>query len=268
VRLRYLLALALGFRLLVGCGRAPAPRAPIATTCAANRIGQVIVEGAPRSALAPLTVLEGTLDDRPRIARIARIAAEGLHARGFLRAEIAISREASCGTDLVAEVTLGPRFRITRIEFETEDRFPPATRLALIEDALGTVNTVGGIYAEDRLERALRELRRRYADAGWLDARISPPRATYDDAGSVTVTIPIRSGPRFTIGSVRAIGGGKANREVLAALGLREGAYYDKTLVRAGIARARRRLDRWIQVRVEVAADRTEIDVEAIVEGR
>jgi outer membrane protein assembly factor BamA len=82
------------------------------------------------------------------------------------------------------------------------------------------------------------------------------------------VTVPIRSGPRFKIGSVRAVGGGKANRKVITALGLREGAYYDKTLVRAGIERARKQLDRWIQVRVEVAPERTEIDVEAIVEGR
>ena len=234
-----------------------------------NRIGEVIIEGAPRSALAPLVVLEGTLDDRPRIQRIAKIAAEGLRARGFLEVTIAISREAGCGTDLVAEITLGPKFKIARIAFDTDDEFPATTRLALIEDALGTVNTIGGIYVEDRLRRALRELRKRYVDAGWLDAKISPPRATLDDdAGAVTITVPIRSGPRFKIGTIRAVGGGKANREVISALGLREGEYYDKTLMRAGIARARKQLDRWIQVRVEVAEDRTEIDVEAIVEGR
>ena len=38
MRLRYLLALAFGFRLLVGCSRTPEPRPPIATTCTANRI--------------------------------------------------------------------------------------------------------------------------------------------------------------------------------------------------------------------------------------
>lgn len=264
----YVVGIAVGLRLLAGCQRPPEPRAPIAPTCAANRIGQVIVEGAPRSAIAPLAVLEGTLDDRPRLARIAKVAAEGLRARGYLRAEISITRDASCGIDLTAEVTLGPRFKIDRIIFETDDEFPAATRLALIEDALGTVNTIGGIYVEERLERALRELRRRYADAGWLEAKISTPRTTVDEGGGVTVTVPIAAGPRFTIGTVRAVGGGKANRAVIAALGLREGEYYDKTVVRAGIARARKQLDRWIQVRVEIAEDRAEIDVEAIVEGR
>lgn len=267
-RLRYVLGLALGFRLLIGCNHRALPRAPIAKTCAANRVGEVIVVGAPRSSVAPLTVLEGTLDDRARTERIAQIALERLRALGYLNAEIAISREASCGTDLVAEIALGPKFRIARIDFETDDAFPPATRLALIEDALGTVNTIGGLYVEDRLRRALRELRKRYADAGWLDAKISAPIATYDDDGTVRVTVPIRSGPRFRIGNVRAVGGGRANRDVIAALGLTEGDYYDKTLVRAGIERARKQLDRWIQIRVEVAEDRTEIDVEAIVEAR
>lgn len=59
MRLRNLLALALGFRLLVGCHRAVEPRPPIARACTANS----------------LVVLEGTLDDRPRIERIAKIAA-------------------------------------------------------------------------------------------------------------------------------------------------------------------------------------------------
>ncbi len=228
----------------------------------------MIIEGATRTAVAPLVVLEGTLDDRPRIERIAKIAAEGLRARGYLEATIAISRAVGCATDLVATVTLGPKFRIARISFDTDDEFPAATRLALIEDALGTVNTIGGIYIEDRLRRALRELRKRYADAGWLDAKISAPRATFGDNGTVKVTVPIHSGPRFTIGTIRAIGGGKANREVIGALGLREGEYYDKTLMRSGIERARKQLDRWIQVRMEVVEDRNEIDVEAIVEGQ
>lgn len=268
MRLRNLLGIALGFRLLIGCHRLVDPRPPIAKVCAANRIGEVIVEGAPRRALAPLVVLEGTLDDRSRVERIAKVAAEGLRARGYLEAEISISREAGCGTDLVAEVALGPKVRIARIAFDTDDEFPAATRLALIEDALGTVNTVGGIYVEERLRRALRELRKRYADAGWLDAKISAPRTTLADDGTLTVTVPIDSGPRFKIGTVRAVGGGKANREVISALGLREGEYYDKSLVRAGIARARKQLDRPIQVRVEFAEGRTEVDVEAIVEGR
>jgi outer membrane protein assembly factor BamA len=255
-------------RILVGCQRAVEPRAPIVTACAANRIGHVTVEGAPPSSVASLLVLEGTLDDHLRLQRISQVAAEGLRARGYLQADITITREPSCGVDLIAQVTLGPKFKIGTIEFETDDAFPAATRLALIEDALGTVNTVGGLYVEDRLKRALRELRRRYADAGWLDAKIFTPRARYTEDGTVTVSIPIQAGPRFKIGSVRAVGGGKANRAVVAALGLREGEYYDKLLVRAGIERARKQLDRFIQVRVEIAADRTEIDVEAIVEGR
>jgi outer membrane protein assembly factor BamA len=233
VRARSLLGLGLAF----ACSRTPEVRSPVLTVCAANWIGQITVEGAKSPQLA---VLEGTLDDPARTDRIVTTALAALRVRGYLTAAITVDRERGCGIELHAHVTLGPRFTITSIEFETDDEFPAATRLALIEDALGTVNTIGGTYVQERLERALVELRKRYADAGWLDAQISAPVASHDANGNVTVSIPVTAGPRFRIGSVRAVGGGTANRDVIAALGLREGEYYDRTVVRAGIERARR----------------------------
>lgn len=249
------------------CGPRFAPRPPIAATCAANRVGAVTVDGAPRTAVPALAVLEGTLDDPARAERVRTVALAALRTRGHARARIALSRTTGCGVELHARVTLGPRFTIARIEFDTDDAFPAATRLAVIEDALGTINTIGGTYAEDRLRRGLHELRKRYEDAGWLDAKIAAPRAHYGDDGRVAIEIPIRAGARFKIGSVRAVGGGRVNRKVIEALGLREGAYYDKPTLRSGIERARRRFARYIQVRVEVAPERREIDVEAIIES-
>ena len=244
---------------------------PVAGSCAANRIGAVVVTGAPRRALAPLTVLEGTLDDPARTARIAELATEGLRAAGHARAMIDVTRAVGaggCGIDLTAHVSPGPRFQIRAIEFQTEDTFPAGERLAVIEDALGTVNTVGGTYIAYRLTRALPELRRRYVDAGWVGVEIGAPQAIYGARGDVEITVPIKSGPRFTIGTIRAIGAGAAARaQVLDALGLREGSYYDRSSVRAGVERAQRMLDRRINLRVQVAPDRTEIDVDAIVEA-
>ena len=160
-----------------------------------------------------------------------------------------------------------PKYRIARIAFETDDEFPAAQRLAVLEDGLGSVNTVGGTYIAYRLHRALKQLKQRYADAGWVGVTIATPRVELAD-GKVAITIPLTSGPRFTIGTIRAIGAGKeARATVLDALGLREGAYFDRSEVRAGIERAQRLLDRKIQLRVQVAPDRTEIDVDAIVEA-
>jgi len=243
-------------------------RQPIAASCAAGRIGAVHVAGAARADLAALTVLEGTLDDPPRTQRIIELVSESLRAQGHAKATVAVTRATGCGIELDVQVTLGPRYRIGSIAFDTDDEFPAAQRLAVIEDGLGSVNTIGGTYIAYRLQRALVELKRRYADAGWVGAAIDPPHAVYDEHGLVTITIPVRSGPRFTIGTIRAIGAGAAARAaVLDALGLHEGAYYDRTLVRAGVDRAQRVLDRRIQLKVQIAPDRTEIDVDAIVES-
>ncbi|MEO8548829.1 MAG: hypothetical protein ABI678_02605, partial [Kofleriaceae bacterium] len=47
------------------------------------------------------------------------------------------------------------------------------------------------------------------------------------------------------------------------ALGIRGGDWYDASQVKHGIDRARRRLDRRIELRIEVAADHKTIDIEA-----
>lgn len=239
----------------------------MAVACDADRIGAVVVTGAARAELAPLTVLEGTLDDPERTERIAHVALEGLRANGHATATLTVTRQVGCGVELHADVVRGPKYRISRIAFETDDEFPAAKRLAVLEDGLGTVNTIGGTYIAYRLQRALKELKRRYADAGWVGVTIAAPRVELRD-DTIALTIPVTSGPRFTIGTIRAIGAGKeARATVLDALGLREGAYFDRAEVRAGIERAQRVLDRKIQLRVQVAPDRTEIDLDAIVEA-
>jgi outer membrane protein assembly factor BamA len=255
------------FTVLAACGAAPAGRAPLAFPCSSHRIGAVVVTGAPAEAVPQLTVLEGTLDDPERTARIAGVATDGLRTRGYADAAIAVARRPGCHIDLEVAVTLGRRYRIAGITFATDDEFPAAARLAVLEDALGTVNTVGGVYIEYRMLRALAELERRYRDAGWLEARLGPPRTTYDRAGTVAVQVPVTAGRRFRIGSVRAVGVGPIAREaVLQSLGLRAGDYYDGPRIRAAIERARRTLARRVELRTNVANGRPEIDLEAIVE--
>ena len=100
--------------------------------------------GAPRSLVPGLVVVEGTLDDPERTARVVQAATEALQWRGYARARIDVTREEGCFVDLRVAVTLGPHYRIARIAFATADDFPPAQRLAALEDSLGTVNTVGG----------------------------------------------------------------------------------------------------------------------------
>jgi outer membrane protein assembly factor BamA len=253
---------------LAGCGAAPIGRAGPMGPCSSHRVGQVTVTGAPAAAVPQLVVLEGTLDDPERTERIARVAADGLRAQGYADAAIAVARRAGCGVDLDVAVTLGPRYRIARIAFDTDDEFPGAQRLAVLEDALGTVNTIGGVYIEYRMRRALVELERRYRDAGWLEAQLGAPRTTYDRSGTVAVEIPVVAGRRFRIGSVRAVGAGPLARAVLQSLGLRAGDYYDGPRIRSAIERARHKLARWVELRTNVADDRPEIDLEAVLEAQ
>lgn len=259
----------LALAAFAACRAAPEQRAPVAAPCTLHRIGEVTVTGAARDAVPQLAVLEGTLDDPARLDRIARSALGELRARGHARATLAITRHPGCHVDLRVAIALGPRYRIADIAFDTDDEFPRAERLAVIEDALGTVNTVGGIYIEYRMKRALRELERRYRDAGWLDATLGAPRASYQPDGGVTIEVPVTAGPRFRIGSVKAVGAGPSARDaVLQMLGLRAGDYYDGPRIRTAIERARQRLARWVELRTRIAGDRPEIDLEAVVEAR
>jgi outer membrane protein assembly factor BamA len=255
--------------VVFGCRPAQVPYPALAQDCSPTRIGKVAITGAQRSDVAPLAVLEGTFDDADRTGRVTEVATELLNVRGYPYAKIDVTRRAGCGVELDVAVDRGPRFRITQLGFQTDDAFPETERVTAIADALGTVNAVGGAYVEARMQRALVALTRRYHDAGWIDATIGRPLATYDEGrGAVAVVIPIQAGPRYRIGSVRAHGGPASTRaEVVAAMGLHGGDWFDAAQVRVGIDRARKRLDRRIELRIEVAADHQTIDVEARVGG-
>jgi outer membrane protein assembly factor BamA len=186
--------------LVAACGGpAPAVRAPSPRVCRPNVIGHVSIAGGGVADIPQLAVLEGTLDDQARIERVREASIDLLHTRGYPRAYIGILRQPGCGVELAISVVRGPRFRIAAIDFQTspDDRFPAAQRAALLEDALGTVNAIGGAYVEDRLVRALDLLRECYRRAGYADAAIAPPRAVFDDSrGTVHLTIAIRPGGR------------------------------------------------------------------------
>jgi outer membrane protein assembly factor BamA len=257
----------LGFA--IGCGAAPRPYPAVADECNPARVGRVVLDGAAVADVAPLAVLEGAFDEADRTERVTAVATELLNVRGYPRAKITVTRKLACGVELHVAVDRGPQFHIDQLGFATNDTFPAEWRTAVVEDALGTVNAVGGAYVEDRMKRALVTLQHRYRDAGWLDAVIAAPRAIYDDAhGSVTVVVPIHAGPRYRIGNVVAHGAGPTLRaEVVAALGLRGGEWYDAARLRVGIDRARRKLDRRIELHIDVATDRKTIDLVAVVGG-
>jgi outer membrane protein assembly factor BamA len=258
---------AIAFVILAACHGAPTNVAPRPLTCGPDRIGKVTVIGGTAADVPQLAVLEGTLDDGARTDRVATLATELLRARGYARAALAIERHEGCGIELVVRLDRGPRYTIDKIAFDTDDDYPAASRLAEVEDVLGTVNAVGGSFVADRLDRALAQLERRYQDAGWLDAAIRKPQVEFDDARhTVSLTIPVEAGERFKVGNVVARGGRRSTRAaVIDALGLRGGQWFDGRAVRQAIERARREVGEHVELRVQVAKERAAIDLEAIV---
>ena len=254
--------------VLAACG-APSvrPEGPVSTPCSTERIGGVYVTGASPSAVPALTVLEGTLDDPSRTARIVQAATEALQWRGYAKAQITVTREARCFVDLRVAVVLGPKYKIARIAFRTEDELPRAQRLAALEDSLGTVNTIGGVLIEYRLRRALDGLAKRYRDAGWLDVEIGEPVFEYT-GNSANVTIPIVAGERYRVRTIRAIAAKASVREkLLAEFGIEPGEYYDAPAVRRALERARRAVDRRVKLRTSAIENEHAIELEAILEN-
>jgi len=240
--------------------------------CDRNRIGTVSVEGAPASEVAGIMVLEGTRDDPARTERVARQTIETMRSDGYARASLTITPKRGCRVDLRVDVSLGPKFKISDIAFATDDAFPAAVRTQTIEDALGGINSVGGVYSPARLKRSLSELNQRYYDAGWLEVQIGEPIAHYDDEhATIAVEIPVQAGRRFRIGQVHATGGEPAQRAVvMASLGLKNGDWYDGEMLRTGIERIRRKLGvlgQDVELRTNVSLKRREIDLEAVVEA-
>lgn len=182
---------------LLGCRPAVTPRVPGGAACRPDQIARVAIAGGTAADVPQLAVLEGTLDDAARTERVRLAAIDVLHTRGYPRAYVAVTRREGCGVELDVAVVPGPRFRITAIELAGGDEIAAATRLAAIEEALGTVNAVGGAYVEDRMVRALASLRQCYRAAGWVDAVIDAPVAAFDERrASVRVSITIRAGRR------------------------------------------------------------------------
>jgi hypothetical protein len=134
--------------LATSCHRGGPPRlAPLPIACAAERVGKVTVIGATAADVPQLAVLEGTLDDAARAARIAAISTEMLRARGYAHAHLAVERHEGCGTELVVRVDRGPRYTIDKITFDTDDDddYPADARVSDIEDvsAVGNGSTGG-----------------------------------------------------------------------------------------------------------------------------
>ena len=176
------------------------------------------ITGAAPADVAPLAVLEGTLDDRARTGAHGRLsrptscthAATRKHrstSRGNAAAaiELAVHRRSRAPLHDRTRSTLGRR------------ALPPGDALAALEDGLGAVNAVGGAYVADRLTRALAALVERYQRCRLARATPSRRRRSWDHDAHVRVAIALHPGRRYRIGKVVARPPGRPSRSACAA---------------------------------------------------
>ncbi len=86
-----------------------------------------------------------------------------------------------------------------------------------------------GTYSEPLFLQDLREVEKRYTDAGYLQVQVGEPNVIPDPEG-MKVTVPIEEGNRFTVGSIDMAGDDTVDKEVLRGLlQLGEGDWFNRS---------------------------------------
>lgn len=178
------------------CGAAHADPRP------AQRVSAVEIAGAPRGLLHSLTVLEGTLDDRDRLARRVGAAGQWLRDRGYLVATVTAQvRDAPDGGVIVhVDVVLGPSAIVDHVAIHG------SALPVYVETDLGAGNALGGVLRANALLRRLGELIDAHRDRGYFDAAYGAPRSQLED-GRVSVDVDVAPGARYRLGELRMRGG-------------------------------------------------------------
>lgn len=217
----------------------------------ARRVIRVELDGVTRDEVPRLAVLEGTLHDGARLARLVASVTSALRDRGHLRASLDATAYPTCdGVVILVSGSLGPRYRVRSIRATgTSTPVTPAE----LEDDLGHANVAGGAYARQALDVALTRILAREQEAGYFAVTGDIAATPDDEAAAVDVELRISEGPRMRI-AVAVDGGTPALRALVAGRlatfdgttdfhGLRRAAdAVDKELARLG-QRAERSTD-------------------------
>jgi outer membrane protein assembly factor BamA len=205
----------------------------------ARRVIRVELDGITRDEVPRLAVLEGTLHDGARLARLAASTQEALRDRGYLRATLDATAHPTCGGVLVLVTgELDRRYRIRTIR--ATGAAIPVTPAELADD-LGHANVPGGAYSRQGLDLALTRILAREQAAGYFGVKGRIDVAPDEPAGLVDVELQITDGPRSRIQVI--VDGGTQEMRALAAA--RVGPL-DGTTDFSGLVRALRFLDKEI----------------------
>ena len=185
-----------------------------------------------------LTLTTGSTLDYPLLhENVARV--EALYrAEGYYLANVEYDienlSEGSVGINF--EVLENEKLRLTKIDFEGNEAFDDselmkgfATKRWRFWSIATSFFDKSGTYSEPVFMRDLRTVERRYTDDGYLQIEVGEP--VVDPAmDGLTVTVPIREGPQFHVGTINVAGDSTIDLEALRGkLALEDGAVFNRS---------------------------------------
>jgi outer membrane protein insertion porin family len=209
-----------------------------------------------------LPLAAGELYDPARVFRAGDRLKEHLIESGYARAEITTLQRVSsdASVSVCFRVRRGPRFVLEALDFPGAESVDARELRALIHTEDGKVNMPGTPYRPDLLEANLVWLSALYYDRGFVEVKVGPPRASYDDGrGRVRVEVPIVEGSLFRVGSLSFRGElAGTTAEHRSLLGVESDSVFNRTLLAKGLERLRehyRKMGRNVDVVPETALD-------------
>jgi outer membrane protein assembly factor BamA len=160
----------------------------------ARRVIRVEFAGVTRAEIPRMSMLEGTLADRRRIAELVGTTEDLLRDHGYVDANLRATTRETCG-GVIVRVTgaLGRQYHVKTI------RAIGATIPVSPADDLGQANVVGGVYWKSALDAARDRLVSRARALGHLDAKGELGVAFDKRTASVDVVMKISEGPRYRL---------------------------------------------------------------------
>lgn len=192
------------------------------------RVARVEIDGVPRADVRLLAVLDGTLLDGARLARLTAAEATWLATRGYLHARLTSTARVTCeGGNAVAIVhvtgALGRRYTISHIAIHGSAVPWPRAQIAEI----GGVNAAGGYYDAGEFAQQGYRLGEAHRAAGYLDATSPPPDVVISERdATVAIDVYAVAGARYRGGDVACEGPALACAAVTGELHGWRGAWY------------------------------------------
>ena len=224
-----------------------------------------------------LTLTTGATLDYPLIyENVARV--EGLYrAEGYYQAKVRqrIEPLKENSVSVTFEINEGEKLRLTEIRFEGNETFSTdeltdkmKTKPWRFYSYATQFLDKSGTYSEPIFMQDLRDVEKKYTDAGYLQVELAEPRVEIAEDGLV-VTVPVKEGPRFSVGKIGVEGDSNADIASLQEmLQLKEGAVFNRSALTTDVeALTRHYTDRGyyfasVNPRTSMHPDQKLVDVE------